>query len=720
MANSQRNSRSKSRNSNKSTPRTKNTSRAKSGATKKTPLPKRNLQDFISKDKSTPPTDDSPAGIPPKTLISPNSLTLPKDDIPHTPTITNNPVRDFENHSNETVKTSEKPPEPPPTYKEVLIENGDEFASDPSKMSTFLLQKRIHDSVSNITNVNDDDTVEHENFSSNSEFKNSIRMSMMFKVPTKKAGCSEEDAPMVAIKKMNEMIKSLTNKLPCRVGPWIMNQFKISLKEKDLLKILPENIDFVESYVYDYNRFISPGKTGYVRLRIYFSNLTSVSEIAGVTSQFKKPREQFFELAHSDATSPVAIGTLTGSVAAMATSFDFKEVMKTKFGLRELGLWYTQPRTSKSGEFSKDRFILHIEIDRKDLPKREEMEHYFNNSSASIDENFFGVQMLLVKPFNYFADDDVKDQIDKHARRQACLGGALRSTIITGVQLCNWSNLEKTSTLLRDLMEVESIIEKKVIKSKKATTFKGRVFYAIIPDKRSFTFYFTKANYHEGRSIARGLPLFIRDYFKLDPAFFCSSGSIAQALEGEWNPKTRTFLSASEKIEDDKLDVIESMALAEKDTFISKDQEAAMAMEDDNISIETRLTKNEAAPTLHNDDVSEMTGSTRESKAQAYADKAVKVVAAQYTDTIGNMQTDIGAKDNKIAQLELMLKKLKNGPSTFGSDENSSISTTENLPRFEKRQKEIDTPGRAKKQKASSISQAENKKRSSLEDDMSL
>jgi hypothetical protein len=123
--------------------------------------------------------------------------------------------------------------------------------------------------------------------------------------------------------------------------------------------------------------------------------------------------------------------------------------------------------TSKSGEFSKDRFVLHIEIDRKDLPKRAAMETYFNNSSPSTDEFFFGVQMLLVKPFNYFADDDVKNQIDKHARRQACLGGALRSTSISGIQLCNWSNLDKTSTLLKDLMEVESIVEKKVIKLKK-------------------------------------------------------------------------------------------------------------------------------------------------------------------------------------------------------------------------------------------------------------
>ena len=163
------------------------------------------------------------------------------------------------------------------------------------------------------------------------------------------------------------------------------------------------------------------------------------------------------------------------------------------------------------------------------------------------------------------------------------------------------------------------------------------------------------------------------------------------------------------------------MALAEKDTFISKEQEAALALEEDNISIETRLTKNDASPNLLNDEVSEMTGSTRESKAQAYADKAVKAVAAQYSDTICNMQTDIGAKDNKIAQLELMLKKLKNGSSSIGSEDDLSISSTEKLPRFEKRHKDIDTPGHAKKQKASNLShEKKNKKKSSLEDDMSL
>ena len=45
----------------------------------------------------------------------------------------------------------------------------------------------------------------------------------------------------------------------------------------------------------------------------------------------------------------------------MAESPDFHQVMKKRFGLEELGLWFTQPRTSRSGEFSKTKFTLHIE-----------------------------------------------------------------------------------------------------------------------------------------------------------------------------------------------------------------------------------------------------------------------------------------------------------------------------------------------------------------------
>ena len=50
-----------------------------------------------------------------------------------------------------------------------------------------------------------------------------------------------------------------------------------------------------------------------------------------------------------------------------------------------------------------------------------------------------------------------------------------------------------------------------------------------------------------------------------------------------------------------------------------------MAVDSDNISAKTRLPKGDATPPNNSDDISEMTGSTRESKAKSYADKAVKV-----------------------------------------------------------------------------------------------
>ena len=195
-------------------------------------------------------------------------------------------------------------------------------------------------------------------------------MTMMFKLPTKKEGCSDEDAPITTIKKMNSMIKSLTNKLPCRVGKWSITNKNLPTGEQGLYTSFPENIDLVESYVFNFNRFLAPGKTGYVRLQFFFSDLINIAELKGVIAQFKKPREQFLEISHSDAASPVTIGTPTGSVKAMADSPEFNAVLKAKFRLSELGLWFTQPRTSKNGEFSTKKFTLYLEIDRKDLVKK--------------------------------------------------------------------------------------------------------------------------------------------------------------------------------------------------------------------------------------------------------------------------------------------------------------------------------------------------------------
>ena len=70
-----------------------------------------------------------------------------------------------------------------------------------------------------------------------------------------------------------------------------------------------------------------------------------------------------------------------------------------------------------------------------------------------------------------------------------------------------------------------------------------------------------------------------------------------------------------------------------------------MATENDDVeSIDTRLTKDddaqpEAASTTA-DDVSNLTGETRESKAKAYAAEESKKVALQYIGTMDTMKSD--------------------------------------------------------------------------------
>ena len=166
----------------------------------------------------------------------------------------------------------------------------------------------------------------------------------MCAVPVKDV--NEDEAPLVAIRKMNGVLKSLINKIPLvKIGLWNPD----SSSKNTYLKELPENIDVVEKYVFDYNRFLSPGKNIYCRIKlVYNPNKTSSSEIESVISNFRKPRVQHMILSHSDALSPVQMGTLTGSVRAMSESPDFKNSFKEYFKLKSLGMWWACPKADIS------------------------------------------------------------------------------------------------------------------------------------------------------------------------------------------------------------------------------------------------------------------------------------------------------------------------------------------------------------------------------------
>ena len=65
----------------------------------------------------------------------------------------------------------------------------------------------------------DDSTAEHDNFQ-NKDFPHSIRTTLMYKLPEKREVLDDEHPSIMGIHKMNDMLKALSNKLPCRVGPW--------------------------------------------------------------------------------------------------------------------------------------------------------------------------------------------------------------------------------------------------------------------------------------------------------------------------------------------------------------------------------------------------------------------------------------------------------------------------------------------------------------------
>ena len=96
------------------------------------------------------------------------------------------------------------------------------------------------------------------------------------------------------------------------------------------------------------------------------------------------------------------------------------------------------------------------------------------------------------------------------------------------------------------------------------------------------------------------------------------------------------------------------------------------------------MTKKDTAPPpaqpVNQDEVSEITGSTRESKAQRKADAAVKEVTLQYSGQISSMQRDINDKDNKIAQLEMLLHKLNASSPDIPPEKSNSNEKKSSVP----------------------------------------
>ena len=145
----------------------------------------------------------------------------------------------------------------------------------------------------------------------------------------------------------------------------------------------------------------------------------------------------------------------------MAESPDFILSFKNMFKLKHLGLRQTQPKTDISWAFSPKKFVVHYEIDAIDADKKEDIISYFNRNSSRVDDNFFGTPMSACSIYTPYLDDEEKLRISKHAKKQLLIGNNIQSISISGIQILNWADKDKQFTLHRELMQIESITEKK-------------------------------------------------------------------------------------------------------------------------------------------------------------------------------------------------------------------------------------------------------------------
>ena len=134
----------------------------------------------------------------------------------------------------------------------------DDTVTEKPPTTTFHILKSIYDrGLFSLTEESADATIGNE-----SELI-CRRFFMMYVVPGTEKGIDDKEAPLEAIRRMNQMVKSLINKYPSvKFGPWIGDYTKSS----PLLSECLEDVNIVEKYVYEFNRFFFTGERGYVRL----------------------------------------------------------------------------------------------------------------------------------------------------------------------------------------------------------------------------------------------------------------------------------------------------------------------------------------------------------------------------------------------------------------------------------------------------------------------
>jgi hypothetical protein len=472
----------------------------------------------------------------------------------------------------------------------------------------------------------------------------------------------KKDAAQTILKKVNDVIKTMVNKIPsCRIAPWTMEVD--SLETDALIESFLDDADRdtmmaqAEKSLYGFSRHVSPNARGYFRINIFHDDTVTKSEFEEVAKLVQIRKEQSLQVAYSNATAPIQAGFFVGSTESMASSSNVKATFKELFSLGDFGLYWSYPQSqNKNEKFDHTRFAMHLEIDTTDAERLKYITDYFSPSGQK--KTLFGTRLLFAPKFKFDWKPKQKKENDKFIKIHSGVNKTMQEDTLSEVSIHNTIN-DAGVTLHQALMEVDSITKKIVLKDGKESTFYGKLFYAIIPDRedKSCTFYFSPANDIEASSVISALPLFVEGEFKVKATTFFRSELIVQAKNGDYDHAKRLFVSQDQKDQNIYISNLESVAKATVPEYLSDNHRRAFT-NDENASQNTLNTKNTNKNPLAlntGDDISGISGSTGKT-SKSKVDSAVKTVAKQMTNAHAKIMqeknTEMEALVEKIAQLQ--------------------------------------------------------------------
>jgi hypothetical protein len=474
-----------------------------------------------------------------------------------------------------------------------------------------------------------------------------------FKVPADELAKDKPKAILVVAK---EVLDCFQMEFPSmKLLPWKTKEVSPT---SGTTKSLPLDPKLAESFLFGYSRFFAK-PSGIFRVLFQHDTPVAREEIEQFAKlNINQPRIQFLQPAQSDAIQPTILGFLTGSTQDMASSPAVEAVLKKTFEVNVLGMqWKTiNIKTPPASADWRVRQALQIEVDAVesrdvDLPKA--MSLYFNISARDATKCLFGVPMMFVHtPPGWQSSTAISARVRSQSIGQASIVKSLSAVGLDNVNLLNVID-DKGTTLLEALISLPSIVSKK---NKSGKEIFGRLFHSITPsaDPQCYTVSFFNVNMKEASSVIAALPLFIESEYQISATTFCRTIFLESAKAGKWNSETRVFLSQEDLAMDAMLEQIVELADAPAaEIVISSDHQRAMAMTEDDADTQVTDLRGKAPTPLQKDDdaMSELTGSTRTSKADRLSDEKVAAVTKQHLVAMDEQAERYAFLEDQIAIL---------------------------------------------------------------------